>query len=162
MCISFPLTLERHQSYIVSIAAILEPHQCGEGVRVVEKVLGFLFVALWCYGLDRFVHYDHLKGVRIKGVKNFADGLGTGDGRGRRTGQSVSHGPVEAHPAKQAPPTEPPAASGSPVEAQPGVLRSTGNSSLEANLSAARGSPENLPAEQVHVPPPSGKALLDA
>jgi hypothetical protein len=120
----------------------------------VEKVLGFLFVALWCYGLHRLVHYDHLKGVRIKGVKNFADSLGTG--------RSDSCGPVESRPAKQAPPTEPPAASGSPVQAQPIVLRSTCNSSLEANLSAAGGSPVSLSAEQVHVAPPSGKALLDA
>jgi hypothetical protein len=119
----------------------------------VEKVLGFLFVALWCYGLDRLVHYDHLKGVRIKGVKNFANSRGAG--------QSDSWGPVEARPAKQAPPTEPPAAS-APVQAQPIVLHSTGDSSQEANLSAAGGSPVSLSAEQVHVAPPSGKALLDA
>jgi hypothetical protein len=44
-----------------------------EGAKVVVTVLGFLFVALWCYGLHRFVEYDHLNGVRNLKTQSGAD-----------------------------------------------------------------------------------------
>jgi hypothetical protein len=37
----------------------------------VQIALTVLTVALWCYGLNRFVHYDHFKGVRsVDSVSN--------------------------------------------------------------------------------------------